>query len=170
MPPQAMMHGESSGVDELLANFVLAVFTALITCFAEVFRLRSEVAVMSEADAASGHPRASDAELAKTARTRVLHARERSRSARARLRSERRTAELAPAKEELPEKVKEALPEKVSEDILLGIAGRAVSTALCSARCPPPLLGARCLPPFLHRLFGIGSSGIGVGIGIGSSA
>ena len=96
------MHGESSGVDELLANFVLAVFTALITCFAEVFRLRSEVAVMSEADAASGHPRASDAELAKTARTRVLHARERSRRKRKR--------------QKLAAKVKEELPEK---DILL---------------------------------------------------
>ena len=93
-------------------------------------------------------PRASAPELAKTAR--------------ARLRSNRVTAELA--------KVNEELSEKVSEDILLGIGGRAVSTALCSARCPPPLLGARCLPPFLHRLFGIGSSGIGVGIGIGSSA
>ena len=68
--------------------------------------------------------------------------------------------------------VKEELWEKDSEGILLGIAGRAVSTALCSARCLPPLLGARCLPPFLYRLFGIGigSSGIGVGIGIGSSA
>ena len=95
---------------------------------------------MSEADAAGGHPRAkmerdavmsdadADAELAKMERARFLHARERSRSLRARLRSERRTAELAQAKEELPEKVKEELPEKVSEDILLGIAGRAVST------------------------------------------
>ena len=53
-------------------------------------------------------------------------------------------------------KVKEELSEEVSEDILLGIAGRAVSTALCSARCLPPLLGARCLPPFLYRLFGTG--------------
>ena len=42
-------------------------------------------------------------------------------------------------------KVKEELSENELEDILLGIAGPAVSTALCSARCLPPLLGARCL-------------------------
>ena len=87
---------------------------------------------------------------------------DRGQAACARIAKNRVDEELAKAKEELL--------EKVSEDILLGIAGRAVSTALCSARCLPPLLGARCLPPFLYRLFGIGSSGIGVGIGIGSSA
>ena len=89
---------------------------------------------------------------------------ERGKAACARIAKNRVDEELAKAKEELL--------EKVSEDILLGIAGRAVSTALCSARCLPPLLGARCLPPFLYRLFGtgIGSSGIGVGTGIGSSS
>ena len=95
-------------------------------------------------------PRASNSELGEAARARI---------------AKNRVAEERA-------KVKEELEENASEDILLGIAGRAVSTALCPARCLPPLLGARCLPPFLYRLFGtgIGSSGIGVGTGIGSSA
>jgi hypothetical protein len=77
---------------------------------------------------------------------------------RARREIDRARAEVARARMEEPwkymtwkkaaaelRKFKEELSENELEDILLGIAGRAVSTALCSARCLPPLLGARCL-------------------------
>ena len=65
------------------------------------------------------------------------------------------------------EGVKQQLKDVEEEDILLGIVGRAVSTAFC---LPPFVYTAVSTAFCLPRGAGIGSSGIGVGIGIGSSA